>query len=42
VRESEMKVTLNATETGELIRNTSPRFFIKPVKKAALNVQGSF
>ena len=42
MRESEMKVTLNATETGELIRNTSPRFFIKPVKKAALNVQGSF
>ena len=41
VHESEVKV-MHATVTGELIRNTSPRFFIEPVKKAALNVQGSF
>jgi hypothetical protein len=43
VRESEVEITLNATETGETIRRHFPKvFFIEPVKKAALNVQGSF
>lgn len=40
--ESEVKVTLNATETGEPIRKHFTRFFTEPAEKAALNVQGSF
>jgi hypothetical protein len=37
VSESEVKVTRNATATGE-----PPGFFTEPAWKAALNVQASF
>jgi len=40
VRESEMKVTLNATETGELIRKQLPKVFRRAGQDAALNVRG--
>ena len=42
VSESEVKVTPNATETGNRPGNTSPRFFIEPAEQVALNVKGSF
>ena len=44
VSESKVKVTLNATETGEPISKTLQQgFFTEPAfKKAALDVQGSF
>jgi hypothetical protein len=42
VSECEVKVTRNATETGEPIRKRFTRVLREPARKAALNVQGSF
>ena len=42
VSESEVKVTLNATETGEPLRKHFTKVFIEPAEQAALNAQGSF
>jgi len=42
VSESEVKVTLNATEAGEPIRKHFSNVLHQPARKAALDVQGSF
>jgi len=42
VNESELKIALNATETGQPTRRRFTRVFIEPTSKVALYVQGSF
>jgi hypothetical protein len=42
VSESEVKVTLNATEAGEPIRKQFSNVLHRAGQRAALNVQGSF
>jgi hypothetical protein len=42
VSESEVKVTLNAMETGEPIRKHFTKVLYRAGREAALNVQGSF
>jgi hypothetical protein len=42
VSECEVKVTLNATETGEPIRKHFTKVLRRAGREAALNVKGSF